>query len=211
MKRVALLLAFAAIASVNAQVAPGQTDTFTSTTQNWNGASPTWMSGGGPGGAGDGYLRLTSSGGAGPGSKMTGYNSLQWSGNFIGAGVNAISVDFNNAGNTALEMRLVFFDSALSTQWVSNASAVLNAGSGWQHFTFSLGSAAFTQTEGATSYTDTLTNANRMMFRHDPGAPSNGGTAVVATLGIDNVHAVPEPATLAVLGLGLLAALKRRR
>lgn len=204
----ALLLATGA----QAQVSSGQTDTFPSDTMNWQGAHPLWVATGGPAGAGDSFLQLHSTGGSGPGSNMALNNSAQWSGDFTSAGVGFISADFENLGDTQLVMRLVFFDQGDTTQWVSTSSLTLNPGSGWQHFIYAIDPGQFTQTEGTTSYADTLSNVHRMMFRHDP-VGSDGGTPTVATLGIDNIHAapVPEPASILAVGLGIAAMLRRRR
>lgn len=197
-------------ACAQAQIVSGQVDTFATDVQGWQGATPTWTSSGGVGDSS--YLNLHSTGGFGQSSKMATFNVSQWTGNFTSAGVGAIDVDFNNLGATDLEMRLVLWDPAIATAWVSNNSAVLAAGSGWTHFTYSL-SDAFTQVEGTTSFADTLANVGRMMFRNNPGAPSDSGVATVATLGVDNITAtpVPEPASMAALGLGVAALIRRRR
>ena len=45
----------------------------------------------------------------------------------------------------------------------------------------------------------------RSPFINEAGTSNLSGTPVVGQLGIDNVHAVPEPATIALLAGGLLA------
>ncbi|HVT13400.1 MAG TPA: PEP-CTERM sorting domain-containing protein [Fimbriimonadaceae bacterium] len=204
--------AFLLAVGAQAQIVVGQTDTFPVDTMSWQGAHPSWVSTGGPGGAGDSFLQLVSTGGSGPGSNMALNNSSQWSGDYTSAGVGSISADFENLGDTQLIMRLTFFDSNDSTQWVSSSFITLDPGTGWQHFTYAIDPGQFIQTEGTTSFADTMSNVHRMMFRHDP-VGSSGGTSIVATLGVDNIHAapVPEPASLAVVGLGVLALLRRRR
>src|SRR5438105_22417 len=95
--------ALCAVASSFSQVVAGQTDTFPANTMSWNGAQPTWVSTGGPAGAGDAFLQFHSIGGSGTGSHMAGFNGLQWSGNYTAAGVGAVSVDFENLGQTELD------------------------------------------------------------------------------------------------------------
>jgi hypothetical protein len=191
-----------ALASAFGQVVAGQTDTFPTGVMNWQGANPAWVSTGGPGGAGDPFLSLTSTGSQGPGGRMAGFNSNQWIGDFTGAGIGSIDVDFKNLGAADLEMRIVFWDSTFTTQWVSNASKVLLTGSGWQHATFNLSGAGFSQFNGTTTFADTLSNTARMMFRHNPGAPSGQGVQMVANLGIDNIHATPVPEPVSIFMLG---------
>ena len=51
------------------------------------------MPDGGPAGAGDQYMRITSNGGFGAGSRLTVLNRTQWLGNYIAAGVTAVEMD----------------------------------------------------------------------------------------------------------------------
>ncbi len=215
MKKILVIVASAMAVGAQAVVV-GQTDTFTSDIQNWGGgASPTWISTGGPAGAGDGFLQVTGHGGGGPGSKVAVLNSNQWSGNYslLGAAP-VISVDMKNLGSTALIMRLILMTGGTSTQWVSQSSANLAVGSAWQHFTFTLSSSQFNEVETgspATSFADTLANMSQIMFRHHPDATATDGVAIVGSVGIDNVHVTPEPASFLALGLGVLAVMRRRK
>ncbi|MCO5295304.1 MAG: PEP-CTERM sorting domain-containing protein [Fimbriimonadaceae bacterium] len=201
-------------AGAQAQVVAGQIDTFQDgTTMNWSGgASPTNIPDGGPLGAGDRFLRLTATGGGGSGSRIATFNDNQWSGDFQAAGVTRVEADLLNMGNTTLEMRIVLFRFNAPTSRFTSANAVVLApGSGWQHVAFDLDSASLVSVAGSATYAQTITDVGRMMFRHDPGGPSAQGTSVVGQLGIDNVQAVPEPATLAALALGMAALGRRRR
>lgn len=199
---------------VSAQVVNGQVDTFQDgTLMNWaGGASPTNIANGGPAGAGDRYLRLTSTGTGGSGSRIATFNDNQWSGNFLAAGVTRVEVDMANLGATTLEMRIVLFrfNSPIS-RFTSANSIVLAPGSGWRHLVFQLDSASLVSVAGSATYAQTITDVGRMMFRHDPGGPSAQGSPIAGQLGIDNVRAVPEPASLLVLALGAGWVARRRR
>jgi hypothetical protein len=200
-----------AAGSALGQITLGQIDNFQDgTVMGWIGAAPTNIANGGPLGAGDRYLQITSTGGSGPGSNLATYNQIRWSGNFSAAGVTSIEADLRNTGNTDLVMRLVLFGANFD-RWTSTAGVSLPAGGGWTHVSFSLAPGAMTQVLGSSSYSATLTAVERMMFRHDPAPPSATGSPIAGQLGIDNIRAVPEPASLSALGAGLLLLLKRRR
>jgi hypothetical protein len=65
---------------------------------------------GGPGGPGDPYLSLVATGGIGPGSRLSAQNFEEWSGDYIAAGVNRISMDVRNFEATDLFLRLLFVE-----------------------------------------------------------------------------------------------------
>jgi len=128
-----------------------------------------------------------------------------------------ISMYVNNFGPNDLFLRLLFEDFeglgppvnlALSTNAI-----FVPANSGWVNVQFPIApanlTALFGTAIGALTDTDTL----RIFHNPDPTfpGPGSGIPAVTAVLGIDNITAVPEPATLSFLVGGLLVLFVRRR
>ncbi len=178
--------------SAHAQIVYGQTDDFQDgTLMNWQGGDTmTNISTGGPTGAGDRFLQITSTGGIGAGGRLATYNPVHWSGNYTAQGVTAVSAWFRNLGSTEIHLRVVVHDiDFTSTRWTSNVAQVLPVGSGWTHVTFSLEEADLTRVLGSATYADTMAGVDRIMFRHQQGAPSDFPQPIAATMGIDMVHA----------------------
>jgi len=172
----------------DAIVANQQDDFEDGTTQGWisgvpNPNPPANIPNGGPTGVGDNYLQITSNGQSGPGGKPVSFNISQWTGDYVSAGVIAITVDLNNFGNTPLEIRLRV--SGPGGDFVSVNSASLSASSGWQTVTFQLGAADLT---GGADLTSTLSSVSRLWIFHNAIA-SFHGPSLVATLGADNIVA----------------------
>jgi hypothetical protein len=184
----ALVLCVSAVSS--AQVVLNQVDDFQAGhNHNWGGGSnPVNIATGGPAGAGDRYMRISSSG-----SNLATYNVFQWSGHYPAAGVDRIEVDLKNTGSNPLVIRLVLFSHS-GARWSSLNSVSLPVGSSWTHATFAIAQSNFQQTLGTGSWNDLITDVERMMFRHEP-VISSGGTAVVGQLGIDNISAFEAMST----------------
>ena len=234
--RKALLSGFAVLATIllaphqAAQgVTLGQTDTFEDgTTMGWfvpgvSPVPPANVSGGGPGGAGDAFLRLSALGAAGPGSRLSVLNDSQWTGDYLAAGVTAIRMDVNNFGPETLHLRLLFGDfdgAATPANLALSASAVIvPAGSGWMVVDFPIGLTdlvvdTFGTVMGALSDTDTL----RIFHNPDPTFPGPGAgiPPVTATLGVDNISAqslasqIPVPPIVLLVLAGLVGLLVQR-
>lgn len=200
-----------------------QTDTFDSGTMNWDsGANPVHVATGGAGDNG-GFLQVSR-----PVSApfhVAAFNKNQWTGNYLAAGITAIEMDLNHiAGPDALNVRLMIWGAGGT--WASTSLTPISTG--WNRYSFGLTSADLTFVNldtngpptgaggGTGTATDTLQQVNIFQLRHDyptPTPPGSHPDHISATLGIDNVQAVPEPATLLymlVAGGGLMLARARR-
>lgn len=198
-------------AGVSAQISLGKLDDFQDgSVQGWSGgAAPTNIADGGPSGAGDRFLQITSDGSSGAGGRLATYN-FNWGGNYTAAQVTGVEAWLKNFSAETLEMRAVILSGA--TRWTSNDALVLAPGSGWVRHTFSLLESDITRVLGTTNYSATMASVSRLMFRHNTGAPSAEGTVIAAQGGLDNIRAVPEPGSMIALAAGIGAlAIRRRR
>jgi hypothetical protein len=178
-------------------------------TEGWdNGGlapNPLNVATGGPAGTGDAFLRLGSSGGSGPGSRLVVFNRLEdWTGDYTAAGVAGITLDVNNLGATDLVLRLLLADGAPAspTNSAMTAGIALPAGSGWTRIAFSLAPEDLLLRNG--SIAAALEGVTELRLYHAPAA-SYPGPGIVASLGVDNVRAVPEPGSGVLLAAGALA------
>lgn len=227
-RRIAIALTACALCAMpsvmRAQVQVGQRDTFEDgTTQGWNvgpghPAPPRNIATGGPGGADDNFLLLTSLGGQGSGSRLAVINMAQWTGDFRAAGIGSISMDLFNFGPSDLYLRLLVADPVAgppTNAAVSTDAFFLAAGSDWTHVVFSLRPDAMTAVLGTVN--GALTDVRELRIFHNPdpffGGPPEAIPPVLASLGVDNITATPEPGTLLLCGTGLaaLVAVGRRR
>ena len=188
----------------------GQVDDFQDgTTMGW-GPGPfvtpaVNMPDSGPMGAGDNFLFVS------PGSRLAAFNiAARWTGDYLGAGVNAVSVDLRTTHTTPLAIRVVLIGPTKSDRWTSTNAFTLPNDGNWYRRVFSLDETALTRVLGLSTYNDVITNVERIMFRHNIGAPSSQGSFTTATMGVDNARALPEPTTL-LAWLVAATALCRRR
>jgi hypothetical protein len=221
---VIMLLALLISPAVMQGVSLGEIDTFTGGIEGWGVPGvpvlpPAVIADGGPRGAGDAYLQVVAVGGGGPGSRLSVQNLDQWSGDYIAAGISSIAMDLNNFGPDDLYLRLLFANLTNLPDSVDAAitsdAVFVPAGSGWMHAVFSIAPSALLPMPGSIS--SALSTASELRIFHNPdpffGGPGLGAPPVVATLGIDNITAIPEPSAmwLAMGGLGLLGLRRWRR
>jgi hypothetical protein len=207
-----------------ASIMLGQIDTFQDgTTQNWGNGSPirpTNVPNGGPGGAGDAFMDVMSTGNDGPGGRLTVQNHDQWSGNYLAAGVSVIEMDLKNFGTDDLLMRVALKQAhAMSAAgFVSTDPFVLPADNAWHHAVFPLDDAHLTRVNSDTLTLDQLlSDVGELRLLHSLDASVLQGEQVPGEFGADNILAGPSPApepgglALALSGLPVLAAYGYRR
>ena len=200
----------------------GQNDDFEDgTTQFWGnggaGAPPVEnIDTGGPGGVNDNFMQITSIGGGGAGRFLVAFNQTQWIGNYIAAGVISIEMDLRNQSSVNLSIRLAFKETGNfgSPGYLSSTAAILAPGSGWQHFVFTINIGSMIAIGGPADFNTFFSTGNgEMRIINEVGTTNLNGDVIAAQLGVDNIHAVPEPSTSLIGALGLLvfvAAFRRK-
>lgn len=179
------------------------------TLQGWTGAfapAPTVIATGGPAGDGDRFLSFAADGGSGPGSRLAIYNSASdWIGSYADLGVTSVEVDMMNPATTpaAFAMRLVLFGpQSTNNRWTSKTAVSVPNDGVWRRVSFPINADDLTRVQGSSSFDSISNDVVRVMLRHDAQPPSAGGTAVVGSLGIDNVTLVGrDPADFNVDGV----------
>lgn len=225
--RIAFSAGVAAVAvslsNVALAVNPGLTENFSAGLAGWGGgSSPTLVSTGGPSGAGDAFLRISSTAGSGNGNLAALNTGANWIGNYAGniaiPGESLIlgaEADLANFGTAALSIRAIFFNTA-NNRYSTLDVATVPADGVWRHYVWnfdSLTGAGLTTVAGSVPIATGMHDVTQIMFRHNI-APAAGGDAVTGSLGIDNIHLipfVPAPSSAALLALSGVLATRRRR
>jgi hypothetical protein len=197
------------------QVVLGQVDDFQDgTVENWNGAAGFFSNDdGGPAGAGDLFLRVTSSGQKfGPGSRVASFNETQWAGDYLSAGITAIQADMANFGPTDLNMRVLLLFGG-GGDFASTDGVIVPADGVWRTYTLGLTAAdlTFVPFSGTGVLNDTLNSVGRLLIRHgDSPDGIGGGTPILGDIGMDNITAIPEPGAALLMLLGAVAVRRAR-
>ena len=198
------------------------------TTQDWTRGNfpvsdnPMNIATGGPGGVDDNFLQVTASGIPDvPGGRLVVTNAVgfgeTWTGDYVGAGVTAISLDLINLSTFDLNIRLGLSDDQFGQTGFMTEDILLVAGAGWSSHTFSIAEADVINDTGLV-YSDVFQNIETIRVI-DNFLPFYAGTVRgrPGAFGMDNVRAlagtaIPEPSTFSLCGLvGALFASRRRR
>ena len=188
------VLAAAATFPATAAIVSGQVDVFEDgTLESWDAGNfrspnpPVNIATGGPAGAGDSFLRLTSNGSGFAGGKLVAFNINQWAGNYLAADIDSIRMQVNNLGSTNLVLRLILSGAgSLTTQ----TPITVPAGSGWNTVSFSL---APTNLTGGT-FNTIMSGVFELNLVHSPNVISGRSFSppITAQLGLDNITAVTD-------------------
>lgn len=194
-----------------------QIDDFSSGTAGWDGGQfgvPQQILAGGPGGGSNPFLQASTSE-----FHLGTKNGDQWIGNYTAAGITGIQFDANLMGPDNTDLRILLFGSGGA--WATNTIVSLSPGSGWQTLVFSIAPDDLTHvlpgakgSAGTGVVTDTLSAVTGILIRNDRVTPTLIGDHpphITTVIGLDNITAIPEPRTLALLAFALLPLLSRRR
>ena len=149
---------------------------------------PTNQSTGGPGGAGDRYLRNTSNGSFGPGGRMVMFNLAQWRGNYTAAGVTKVRMHLANFGNAPLTLR-VAVEGPNGMRFASTNGHVVTNNGQWVQVDFNLNDMTKLSFNGTIEEALADVNVFRILAAVEPAWQ---GDVVVATIGVDNIQALNE-------------------
>jgi hypothetical protein len=200
-------------------ITPLQVDSFQDgSLANWSsggsGAAQVNVATGGPSGANDRYLQIAS--GATPlPPRLLMFNDTQWIGDYVANGVTQIAMDLLNSGTAALPVRIAVSEGrgASTTPGYSSTTPFnLPADGAWHHAVFLLNAANLTGINAPQALQTDLANVKDFRIL-SATAPSTVGDMLTAQLGIDNITAVPEPASLplVIMARAILGVAQSRR
>jgi len=165
---------------------------------------------GGPGGLGDHSLFNASTGSGLPGGAMVMHNTLQWTGDYTAAGVDTITGLMKASPNGSALLMRVAIQGAPGNWWASTNAIPLPNDDGWYNVSFGLNAAELTHLAGPDPLNVVMGNVTELRILSST-APNWRGSRIPAFLDVDNVMAVPEPASLVLVTVGALALVRRRR
>ena len=195
---------FVQLTGVAEGVTVKQVDTFQSTmmtpiTDNWTdghaGNNVLAVANGGPNGAGDSYLQVSSGTGQAEPRLIT-FNQSQWKGIYPAANVGSISMELKNFGapNTVLPIRITIRDltgGQTVPGYSSTTAFSLKADGQWHLAEFLLNPANMTAVGSPDPLLAVLSNVQDFRLL-SAAAPAIIGDAINAQIGVDDITALPN-------------------
>jgi len=166
------------------------------------------------------------------------FNRSQWAGDYTAAGIYRIEFDFmadvpDTLANKNMSIRIALrtgteaqlVNANTASGWVWTLPVVVTDDNQWHHLSFDLLESNFTHITSvgspSLSFADTLANVGELRIMHSTvnlgaaGALTNAASLHASRVDnnffLDNIHAVPEPGSLALAGFSLLGLLASRR
>lgn len=198
-----LIVALLTVSSASAAIILEQLDDFEDgTLMGWGSGGPNpnppiWTPGPGSTGFDDAFVVITGNGESGSGGNLVVFNSSQWAGDYIAAGVNAISLSVQNYSLEPVQIGLRV--EGPGGNFTSVLPIEIPADSFWDTITLALTADSLA---GGADLSATLSNVTRLRIQ-DPRGP------IAGSIGVDNITALPEPGALGMLAL--LSAFGARR
>jgi hypothetical protein len=178
-------------------IAPGQIDNFQNgSTNGWTdghgGTNVANVATGGPAGAGDKYLQV-SSGSFDSVSRLITFNQSQWLGNYVAAKVVGLKMDLKNFGTSAVPIRIAIREgpSGPSTPGYASTTAFNLPVDGQWHKAvfFSLTAGTLTPINGPQPLATDLTSVKDFRLLSS-SSPSILGDVINARIGVDNISPI---------------------
>jgi autotransporter-associated beta strand protein len=193
---IALILAMPAVGEC---VVLNQTDSFQGSLDGWTdghaGNNVALVATGGPNGANDSYLQV-SSGTFGLEPKLITFNQMQWTGNYVAAGVTSVSMLLKNFGGSTIPIRIAIRDATGNSSiggYSSTNAFTLPADGQWHTAQFLLDAADMTPVgTGLPSLATELTAVQDFRLL-SAALPAVIGDTISARIGVDDIVALPPP------------------
>jgi len=160
----------------------------------------------GPEGTGDPALSINARSGSGPGSRLAAFNVTDWTGDYLSAGIDALTMDLRNQSLLSSEMRVAVNGPG---GWFVTDSETLGTFSTWTSVKFDLSPDSLL-TAGGSNASSTLAAVTELRILHST-VPTFQGGAGQRTVLVDNIQAVPEPESMILAGLAALSLFRRKR
>ncbi len=142
------------------------------------------------------------------------FNRLQWTGDYLAAGVGRIAASVNNTGANELNLRVTL--NGGGGRFSSLVPVVVPVASGWIEIEFAIEAddlACATDAFCGGTVQDTLGSVTELRILSAVSGPQFRGDQIAATAGFDDITALPEPSSLLLqaAALSTLGLLARRR